>query len=97
MISDVTATSFRVDFKQANPAEGDKYVNSYDIIVKNAENDIIRQYSIWSEYYFYDMPETLGVDVNDLTSDSDYTVEIRANSFWMTSSKENIIAKVHTK
>ena len=97
MISDVTDTSFRVDFKQANPAECDKYVNSYDIIVKNAENDIIRQYSIWSEYYFYDMPETLGVDVNDLTADSDYTVEIRANSFWMTSSKENIIAQVHTK
>lgn len=97
MISDITDTSFRVDFKQANPAEGDKYVNSYDIIVKNAENEIIRQYSIWSEYYFYDMPETLGIDVNDLSADSDYTVEVRANSFWMTSSKENIIAKVHTK
>ena len=27
-----------------------------------------------------------------LDADSDYTVEIRANSFWMTSSKENICA-----
>ena len=43
------------------------------------------------------MPKTLGVDVNDLDADSDYTVEIRANSFWMTSSKENIKATVHTK
>lgn len=97
MFSDIAENSFRVDFRQANPAEGDQYVNSYDIIVKNAENEIIRQYSIWSEYYFYDMPETLGVDVNDLCSDTDYIVEIRANSFWMTSSKENICAKVHTK
>ncbi len=96
-VSAVTDTSFRVDFPQANPAECDQYVNSYDIIVKNADNDIIRQYSIWSEYYFYDMPATLGIDVNDLDADSDYIVEIRANSFWMTSSKKNITAKVHTK
>ena len=65
--------------------------------MKNADNEIIRQYSIWSEYYFYDMPETLGVDINDLSADTDYIVEIRANSFWMTSSKENIKTAVHTK
>lgn len=96
-ISAVTENSFRVDFPQANPAECDKYVNSYDIIVKNADSEIVRQLSIWSEYYFYDMPTTLGVDVSGLDSDSYYTVEIRANSFWMTSSKENIKAAVHTK
>lgn len=96
-ISAVTDSSFRVDFPQANPAEGDKYVNSYDIIVKNADGETVRQFSIWSEYYFYDMPKTLGVDVKDLDADSEYTVEIRANSFWMTSSKENLKATAHTK
>lgn len=96
-VSAVTDSSFRVDFPQANPAEGDQYVNSYDIIVRNSDGDTVRQLSIWSEYYFYDMPATLGVDINDLESDSEYTVEIRANSFWMTSSKKNIKATVRTK
>ena len=88
MISDITNNSFRVDFKQANPADGDKYVNSYDIIVKNADNEIIRQYSIWSEYYFYDMPETLGIDVNDLSADTDFYTKKPLNK---TTTKPNIV------
>lgn len=95
-VSNITENSFRVDFPQAIP-EGDEYVNSYDIMIKNADGETVRQFSIWSEYYFYDMPETRGVDVTDLEADSEYTVEVRANSFWMTSSKENLKATAHTK
>ncbi len=95
-VSNITESSFRVDFSQATPV-GDKYVNSYDIVVKNSDGDIVKQLSIWSEYYFYDMPKTRGVDVTELDADSDYSVEIRANSFWMTTSQAPLKATVHTK
>ncbi len=95
-VSNVTESSFRVDFPQA-VAVGDPYVNSYDIAVKNADGNTVKQLSIWSEYYFYDMPATRGVDVTGLDADSDYTVEIKANSFWMTSSETPLKAEVHTK
>ncbi len=95
-VSAITENSFRIDFPQAINV-GDPYVNSYDITVKNADGDIVKQLSIWSEYYFYDMPATRGIEVTELNSNSDYTVEVTANGFWMNSSATALKATVHTK
>ncbi len=95
-ISNVTESSLRIDFSQAI-AVGDPYVNSYDITLKNADGDTVKHLSIWSGYYFYDMPATIGIDVDGLDADSDYTVEVKANSFWFTSSTKDLMVTVHTK
>lgn len=85
-----------IEFPQAKSNQ-DPYVNSYDIVVKNSGGDIVRALSMWSEYYFYNMPKTLTVTVDGLEPDTDYTVEIRANSFWYTKSADFIKASFHTK
>lgn len=78
-ITDVKADGFTVAFDQAKISE--EYVNDYNIIVKNSNNIIVRNSTVWSEYYFYDMPERLSASFDGLSS-GEYQVEIHANSFW---------------
>ncbi len=70
---------FTVEFDQASISE--EYVNDYNIIVKTSENIIVRNSTVWSEFYFYNMPERLRVSFEGLDS-GEYYVEIFANSFW---------------
>lgn len=80
-ISNVGNGGFTVTFDQAKIDED--YVNDYYVIVRNADGVIVRNSTIWSEFYFYDMPETLSVEIKDLES-GEYSIEIYANSFWGT-------------
>lgn len=90
------AENVEIKFPQAK-SEDDFYVNSYDITVKNSDGFTVRKKSMWSEYYFYDMPEHLTATLDGLDADTDYTVEIKANSFWFTSTKEPLKLKIHTE
>lgn len=93
--NEVTADSFVITFDQAKIDED--YVNSYVITVRNkADGAIEKQISIWSEYYFYNMPERLSWKIDGLKSDSEYEVEIIAESFWMTESDEGIKTSLKT-
>lgn len=78
-ITDIKADGFTVDFDQATADE--EYVNDYNVILKNADGIILRKTSVWSEYYFYEMPETLRVSFEGLEA-GEYYVEIFANGFW---------------
>ena len=95
-ILNVSDSGVEVEFSQAE-SDDDPYVNSYDISVKNADGFIVRKKSMWSEYYFYNMPEKLSISLDGLEADTDYTVEVSANSFWYTKSKNTIKAEFHTK
>lgn len=79
-VSEITDTSFKVEFDQAEIDED--YVNCYDIIVKDADGFVIRHSSIWSEYYFYDMPKTRSFTVNGLEPNTQYKVTVKASGFW---------------
>lgn len=94
-VTDVTANGFKVTFPQA---KSDKdYVNDYKVVVREAANGlIVKQKKVWSEYYFYNMPETLSVDFDDLKADTEYTVSVIAGSFWDTYS-EPISSTIKTK
>ena len=78
-IMNVKADGFTVEFDQAKISE--EYVNDYNVIVKDSNGVTVRNSTIWSEYYFYEMPKTLSVDFCALESGT-YSVEIYANSFW---------------
>lgn len=78
-IKNVKADGFTVEFDQAKISE--EYVNDYNVIVKDSNGVTVRNSTIWSEYYFYEMPKTLSVDFCALESGT-YSVEIYANSFW---------------
>ena len=79
----ISEDGFEVNFDAAKI--DNEYVCSYSVYVKNAEGTIIRCSNIWSEYYFYDMPETLSVSFDGLKK-GEYYVEIIAHSFWATKS-----------
>lgn len=70
-----------VTFEQAKCEN--EYVNSYDITVKR-KSDLCTQckLSVWSEYYFYNMPKTLTQKIENLSPDTEYILEIRACGFW---------------
>lgn len=70
-----------VTFEQAKCDS--EYVNSYDITVKR-KSDLCTQckVSVWSEYYFYNMPKTLTQKIENLSPDTEYILEIRACGFW---------------
>lgn len=94
-VTDVNDKGFKLTFSQAK--SDDEYVNDYKIVIKEkATGTIIKQSCLWSEYYFYNMPETLSITFDDLDSGKDYTVDIFAGSFWNTFSKP-VSTEVTTK
>ena len=91
VISDVTEDGFRVTFDQAKTE--DFYVNDYNVIVKTADGTTVRNSTLWSEYYFYEMPETLSVEFNGLDKNETYYVEVYAGSFWKTVSEKPLVSE----
>ena len=93
-VSDVTDTSFKIEFDQARIDED--YVDCYDIVLKNADGFVIRHLSIWSEYYFYDMPEKRSYVFTDLDPKTKYTVTVKACGFWNNISENSLDADIKT-
>ncbi|MBQ2841672.1 MAG: metallophosphoesterase [Clostridia bacterium] len=91
VISDVTEDGFKVTFDQAKTE--DVYVDDYNVIVKNSDGVTVRNTTIWSEYYFYEMSETLSVEFKELSPNETYYVEIYAGSFWKTISEKPLVSK----
>ncbi|MBQ2972784.1 MAG: metallophosphoesterase [Clostridia bacterium] len=91
VISDVTDNGFTVTFDQAKT--NDVYVDDYNVIVKNSDGVTVRNTAIWSEYYFYDMPEKLSVTFDELRKNETYQVEIYAGSFWKTVSEKPLLSE----
>ena len=88
-IKDVKANSFTVEFPQAKVEE--EYVDDYNVYLKDMNGVTVRNATIWSEYYFYNMPEKLSVSFDGLES-GEYRVEIYANSFWKTRCKKPLVS-----
>ena len=91
VVSDVTEDGLRVTFDQAKTE--DFYVNDYNVIVKTADGTTVRNSTLWSEYYFYEMPETLSVEFNGLDKNETYFVEVYAGSFWKTVSEKPLVSE----
>ncbi len=78
-VNDVTESSVNITFTQAKTE--DYYVNDYRVVIK--QNGVtIQNKVLWSDYYFFNMPETLTVPFDDLDPNTEYEVEISAGSFW---------------
>lgn len=94
-IDEITENSFKVTFGQAKIEK--EYVNGYYVTVKEKETAlVVSKVSLWSEYYFTNMPSELSCTVDGLDKDTAYTVEITANSFWNTYSKDALKAEFKT-
>ncbi|MBQ6846471.1 MAG: hypothetical protein IJO61_05000, partial [Oscillospiraceae bacterium] len=91
VISDKTENGFKVTFDQAK-YDGER-VNDYNVIVKDSNGVTVRNSTVWSEYYFYDMPETISVSFDGLEKGREYRVYIHANSFWKTRTKQPLISE----
>ncbi len=86
-ILNLNSRGFDVRFPQA--AIDSDYVCDYSVYVIDTEGNIIRHKSVWSEYYFYDMPECLTVPFDDLKP-GEYKARIFARSFWNLKSEKCI-------
>lgn len=68
--------------------EGER-VNSYEIVLREQKTGrIVKQMSVWSGYYFYEMPDHMSVTINGLSPKTEYHIQIHANSFWNTQSQK---------
>ncbi len=85
----VDGNSCTVTFEQAKAER--EYVNGYELRVKTSDGITERCISVWSEYYFYDMPETITAKIEGLKMNTEYTLEIKAHGFWKNFS--NVIKK----
>lgn len=84
-VQNTSKTGFTVKFPQAKIDED--YVNDYKIVItEKATGIIVKQTVMWSEYYFYNMPDYLEYTFTDLKPETDYEIKISANSFWKTTS-----------
>ncbi len=91
---DLDDDGFMLRFPQAKSDED--YVNDYKIVVTEKETGaIVKQTCMWSDYYFYNMPEYLEIAYTDLKPQTEYQVKIYAGSFWRTWS-EPICAEIKT-
>ena len=91
VISDVKEDGFTVTFDQAKIEK--EYVNDYNVIVKNSDGVTVRNSTVWSEYYFYDMPDTITVAFDSLKKGEEYQVYIYANSFWDTRCEKPLLSE----
>lgn len=89
-IKDIKADGFTVEFDQAKVKT--EYVDDYNVYLKRADGLTVRNATIWSEFYFYNMPEKLSVKFDGIES-GEYYVEIYANSFWRTRSEKPLISE----
>lgn len=96
-ISDLTENSIKITFPQA-VSDDQPFVNSYDIVLRRKDNNIIEsQKSIWSEYYFYNMPETRDITFDNLESNTEYMVKITAKGFFHNKSSNMLTLEFRTK
>ncbi len=79
----------KVVFSQAKT--DNDYVKGYNVYIKDVNGLVAANKNIWSDYYFYEMPETLSVEFEGLKS-GEYHAEVRAESFWKTVSKNNLVS-----
>ncbi len=80
---ETTDTTATVSFKQAVPAENEDYVDAYLLVVKNADTGlIVKQIGVWSEYYFYDMPDAVTHTIDDLDPGTAYTIDVIPEGFF---------------
>jgi hypothetical protein len=86
-----TENGVKLVFSQA---KGEERVNDYMIRFKNEKGHIVRQASVWSHYYLYNMPETVTADIQGLEKGK-YTVEIVARGFWKTASDNSLTAEIY--
>lgn len=84
-------SGFTVFFDQAKT--NDYYVNDYNVYIKKDDGTVVRNSTVWSEYYFYDMPEKLSVDFDELDKGETYYAQIYAGSFWKTRSKAPLLSE----
>lgn len=93
-VSDVTDSSFKIEFDQAKIDED--YVDSYDIILRDSDGFVVRHLSIWSEYYFYDMPKTRSYVFTGLEPNTSYSLTVKASGFWNNISENSLKAEIKT-
>lgn len=74
-----TDEGVEIVFTQAEISED--MVDDYKVVVRNADNIIVRQLTAWSGYYLYNMPEKISVPVKNLKAGK-YTAKITASGFW---------------
>ena len=77
-----------ITFPQAQ-TNGDR-VNSYTLVLRSSEGDILAQKKISSSYYRTAMPETLSLELPFDYAAGDYTLELFANGFWLTRSDKYV-------
>lgn len=91
VISDVKENGFTVTFDQAKIEK--EYVDDYNVIVKNGDGVTVRNSTVWSEYYFYNMPDTITVAFDGLEKGKEYQVFVYANSFWDTRCEKPLVSE----
>ena len=92
---DVDGNSAEIIFTQAVDEE-EGCVNDYFVTLYNSDGFVSARQSVWSEYYFADMPETISVKFTDLESGV-YSVRIETRSFWHTFGRNNLTSRFEIK
>ncbi len=96
-VSDLTDKGVKITFPQAT-CDDEPFVNCYDIVLRRKSDNIIEsQQSIWSEYYFYDMPETRDFIFDNLESNTEYVAKITAKGFFHNHSSNALVVEFKTK
>jgi hypothetical protein len=68
-------------FDQADAA-AEPVLDYYIRLRRAADHTVARQLSLWSNFYFSPMPQTLSLPLEGLVPGTEYTVEITARGFW---------------
>ncbi len=96
VLTALDAESCEITFDQAKIER--EYVDDYVIRIYESQSGVVaKQIGIWSEYYFYDMPQRLSVKSDGLKPGMDYTAEIQARSFWGNVSQQKLSLRFTTK
>ena len=81
--------ALNISFSQA--ATESYRVNSYSVVVRNSQQEIIKQKKISSSYYINNMPKTVSLSFDLSAPAGEYFIEIVANGFWFAKSEKKIV------
>lgn len=67
-------------------------VNGYVVTVRSEDGYVAKRFSVWSGYYFYNMPDTVSQTIGGLKKGK-YTVSVRAYGFWQNYSETDLLTE----
>ena len=97
MVDNISTFSASISFTQANAGSLEEIVYNYIMEIKDMVNDmVVKNYNMWSDFYFYPHKPSLSIELKELNYTTQYHVTVTAYEPFGKASEQSISAQFST-